>query len=486
MGEAHEISHTDTIGDIDKTKFIIFFDYICESDPIYSMYLNNSYINAYIIEIDNFDNIMNIFDIDEHKIDMTDTKNSDLISRLNSFYCSSYFSSYDIARHNMIYKIYFDEYSLRSGEKLQDIYAQIKNKFSYTGKTYYYDTNGNILKEFFHINGNIEGKFIGYCPYKHTQIYEIDYVNGKIHGKYIKTQNNGRPDIECTFIDGIIDGKFYQYYNEIQIAIECTYVDGKIHGDFRSFHPNGEIAMKCTYVDGKIEGEYMYFGGRNYNDDIIEVMFTNYANGVQNGIQCIYNYSLSQDIYTLKSDCDFVNGRKHGIKNIYNKKGEIVRTITYEDDMKNGLSTYMGETKYGNGYYIKIEKTYKNDKRDGINKYYNELGQLEMTKTYKNDRYYNITYYYSTAVKKQNIKIIYNDRKLFKDDMFCTKKIHITRNYNESGDIISRNKETKIIYHDSYEVCDDSEYYDLCQDNDCPEYYTGFIFKDYQHFDVDM
>jgi antitoxin component YwqK of YwqJK toxin-antitoxin module len=114
-----------------------------------------------------------------------------------------------------------------------------------------------------------------------------------------------------------------------------------------------------------------------------------------------YNYSSSKDTYTLTSDCDYVNGEKNGITNIY--KGErIVRTISFIDNKKNGLSTYIGKTKYGNGYYIQIEKTYKNGYRNGINKYYNDLGQITMTKLYKNDRCYNESYYYSTGVKKKH------------------------------------------------------------------------------------
>jgi antitoxin component YwqK of YwqJK toxin-antitoxin module len=439
------------------SKFVIYFDYLCEIDPKYSSSSDDVYINAYIIKLfyDDNKNIIDVYDIDENVIDITDIKNADLIGRIKNAFCLDYYSTYDIARHNMIYIIYFGEPKSFDNNKYNiNIYKTIRDKFLYTGDSYYYHKDGTILRKCFHINGSIEGKFYGYYYFynplpiddgeyweppngyesfsTYITTYDIDYVNGKMHGKYMKYHRNG------------------------QIQTELNYVDGKIIGKTYSYHEDGSIATECTYVDGKIEGKYISYG---LNCDNITVGISNYVNGKLNGKSRIYIYSSSKDTYTLTSDCDYVNDERDGIKNIY-KDGKLYRTISYKDNKKNGLSTYIGKTKYGNGYYIQIEKTYKDGYRNGINKYYNDLGQITITKEYKNDCCYNESYYYSTGVKKESIDIKYDNKPIYTEYNMCTKEFNVTKKYNESGELVQSKKKTKIIEHDGYEYCNDSDYYD--------------------------
>jgi antitoxin component YwqK of YwqJK toxin-antitoxin module len=440
---------------VDITKFVIYFDYLCETDPKFSSSIDDVYINAYIAEcINNTKVIVTITDINENIIDSTDSTNFDLIERIKNAFCLDYYSTYDIARHNMIYIIYFGKPKSFDNDKYNiNIYKTIRDKLSYTGVSYYYDIDGTILCKCFHINGSIEGKFYGYYYCKplptvggenwelpngyvlsttYITKYDIDYVNGKLHGKYIKYHRNG------------------------QIQTYLNYVDGKIIGKTYSYYEDGSIETECIYIDGKIEGEYISYC-RNYYNIIVGI--SNYVNGKLNGKSREYIYSSSKDTNTLTSDCDYVNGKRNGVKNIY-KDGKLYRTITYKDNKKNGLSTYMGKTKYGNGYYIQIEKTYKDGYRNGINKYYNDLGQITMTKTYKNGGCYNESYYYSTGVKKESIDITYDDTPIYTEYNMCTKEFNVTQKYNESGELVQSEKKTKIIEHDGYENCSDSDYYD--------------------------
>ena len=407
---------------LDTSKFAIYFDYLCKNNPKYSDNSDDKYINAYIVKLYYDDNlhIVDVFDIEGNNIDINDIGNADLIERINKGFYFDVYISFDIAKHNLIYTIYF-------GQPKKDLIGH-----KYNGNSYYYDKNENILRECFHINGKIEGKFIGYDSISYYLKYDINYVNGKMHGKYIK------------------------YYHNGQVQTELNIVDGKIIGKTYSYHDDGSIHTECTYVDGNIEGEYITYGNKIYFSDII-VSISNYVNGKLNGKS--YDYSVSKDKYTIKSDCDYVNGKRNGVKNIY-ENCKIVRTITYKNNKKNGLSTYMGKTKYGNGQYITNEKTYENGKRHGISKYYNDLGQITITKTYKNDRCYNESYYYSTGVKKESIDITYNDTPIYGECNMCTKEFNITKKYNESGELVNYKKKTKIIEHDGYENCLDSDYYE--------------------------
>jgi antitoxin component YwqK of YwqJK toxin-antitoxin module len=500
MDEVHEsIVMSDTTSA--KTSFFPYFDYIGVSDPKYSSDPNATYINAYVVEcLNNKKDIVSITDINENVIDITDSTNFDLKERINNVFCLYYYSTYDIARHNMIYIIYFGEPKMFNDSKYDThIYKTIRDNLSYTGNSYYYHKDGTILRTCFHINGSIEGKFHGYYyngkpistdvgenwghpngenwehpnGYKwsttYILMYEIDYVNGKIHGKYIKKHRCGRNHFECDFENGNIIGLFREYRENGGLATECNYVDGKIEGNFITYGEQGYVIDRHN--------------NHTYNDTIY-VGITNYVNGLENGKSCNYTYSFSKNTYELNWDCNYVNGKINGNKNIYDKNGKIIRTIAFIDNTKNGLSTYMGKTKYGNGYYIQIEKTYKDGYRNGINKYYNELGQITMTKLYKDGRVYNISYYYSTGVKKKSIDITYDDTPIYTEYNMCTKEFHTTKKYNESEEIISIKKKTEIIEHDGYEMCNDSDYYD--SDNGCRNFNDKdkkyICFSEYAHF----
>jgi hypothetical protein len=233
-----------------NTFFSPYFDYIGTSDPKYSFDPNALYINAYIVEYTNkgkYTNkvkytyekdIITITDINENIIDITDSINFDLIQRIKNPRYRDYYPTYDIARHNMIYIIYFGKPEICNYNKYTiNIYKTIRDKFVYTGNSYYYDKNGAIVRKCFHINGLIEGKFYGYhysCKSQPTTdrenlqirndydlststnviIYEIDYVNGKMHGKYLKKYDNGQIHTECNFIDGKINGKMCSYHHD--------------------------------------------------------------------------------------------------------------------------------------------------------------------------------------------------------------------------------------------------------------------------------
>lgn len=295
------------------SKFGIYFDYTCEENHKYSDNSEDTYINAYIVELfyDDKQNIINVFDIDGNNIDFNDIKNADLIERINyrTIYIK-YYPSYDIAKHNLIYEIYFGEPNPYGNIEYNiNIYKTIREKYPYTGDSYYYNKEGNILRKCFHINGLIEGKFYGYYSNSYDLNYDIDYVNGVMHGKYIKYHRNGK------------------------IENELNYIDGKIIGTTYSYHEDGNIATECTYVDGKIEGKYISYG-KIYNDNITIEIY-NYVNGKANGKAYKYNYNYSQETYTLESDCDYVNNEKDGVKNIY-EDGKLYRTITYKNNKKNG------------------------------------------------------------------------------------------------------------------------------------------------------
>jgi antitoxin component YwqK of YwqJK toxin-antitoxin module len=160
----------------------------------------------------------------------------------------------------------------------------------YSGSYKSYDRYGNLIEDFFHINGKIEGTYIRY----YTNIIEwsngvtitnnsdinidikCEYINGKLNGKFIQYHNNKNIIFDYNFANGIkhgmcIDydingnilkkieydnGDFNGYYYEIDIldnkTIECTYKNNLFNGEYKEYDLNKKLILKCNYNLGKI------------------------------------------------------------------------------------------------------------------------------------------------------------------------------------------------------------------------------------------
>ena len=131
---------------------------------------------------------------------------------LNTKLETQLYDTYENAYNNLVYNVFFSEYSKE--RKL------LYGKFEHTG---HIKCN---RKEFFHINGKINGKMTFY-----------DY--------------NDQIECECYYMNGVLNGSFNSYYygkNEIS----CVYVNGKIEGEYT--HSTENFNMKCIYKNGTKNG----------------------------------------------------------------------------------------------------------------------------------------------------------------------------------------------------------------------------------------
>lgn len=331
-------------------------------------------------------NIINVVDVFGNTIDI-DSISSEIKQKITSQRINNkvdIYTDFEHAKHNMIYNIYFGFN--------KDKFIKISNKLEYTGQQYYYD-NENIICDFFHINGRIEGKY-----YNFRERTEIDYVNGKKHGKYMKYDSNENILIECSYSDNKLNGE-YKSYNNVIYDNEYDYDDS--------------VVISCIYVDGKIHGTF------KYNDNIEKkYMITTYNNGIEDGIRYIYDYS-----------------------------GNLIVEFEIHDGKKNGKGY---EYKYASyGRYVAKEENYKNDICEGMQKYYNEYGHLLKSQDsettiyenypdsfhpYKYRTVYTITTYYSSGMKKSicKCKTIYDASSQISSHVLSKDHLNKSSQYNNS------------------------------------------------------
>ena len=296
--ESHEsISHMDILVH-EQPTYQIYFDHIDDE---------NTYINAYIIKcIKSQKKILEVTDIYGNNIDINQDMNAEIIKRYQNYYFYDFYKEYEHAYNNMIYMVYFgtpnidvNTYNYRTTEDFianSCKYKLIRDKLSFTGMNYYYHRDGTILRKCFHTNGIIEGKFYGFWYIDrenyHVCAADIDYVNGNIHGNYIRYHTNG------------------------EIYIQCKFENNKIIEDFSVYDSHGNPNMNCNYDDGKINGKFTYMEHSN-KYPYVQLIVTSYINSIEHGIRAVYHFDENVYKYKLVSTCEYENGEKNGIKMKY-------------------------------------------------------------------------------------------------------------------------------------------------------------------------
>ena len=87
-------------------------------------------------------------------------------------------------------------------------------------------TNGNKLYEGEYKDEKLEGKWIGWWE-NGTKVYEGEYKDGKREGKWTRWWENGNKMYETEYKDGKEEGKCIRWYENGTTRRETEYKDGK-------------------------------------------------------------------------------------------------------------------------------------------------------------------------------------------------------------------------------------------------------------------
>ncbi len=218
--------------------------------------------------------------------------------------------------------------------------------------------------------------------------------------------------------------KYFLACTAILISLQTIAQDNKIISDGHNifYHPNGIIASEGTIRDGKPDGYWKTYnekgiliaeGNRRnfeldstwsfYNDSSILVLQINYREGKKEGIRRTFRaaeileehftndikHGLTVTYYIdgkIKKTVNFNNGLEEGIAREYAHDGTIITLIEYRRGFiidreninrvdKNGLKQGRWKFFYDDGK-VKLEGIYRNDKRNGYFKEYDEKGML--------------------------------------------------------------------------------------------------------------
>jgi antitoxin component YwqK of YwqJK toxin-antitoxin module len=203
------------------------------------------------------------------------------------------------------------------------------------------------------------------------------------------------------------DGYQKFYYPGGVLSSEGLLKNGKPDGYWKSYHENGKIKSEGNRRNWELDSIWKF-----YNEEGKLILEVNYKAGRKNGKKTSYadketiveNFKNDvKDGYTryyfadgrLKLEIPFVNGVEQGFGKEFGADGTIVTLTEYKrgfivDRLRINRKDQSG-LKQGRWYYfyasgsLKMEGTYRNDKKEGYFKEYTEQGDLLRISKYVND-----------------------------------------------------------------------------------------------------
>jgi len=330
-----------------------------------------------------------------------------LIGEVNKEQCAHFYSRVDNV------KKYMDK--IREYINDDNMAIDFLTNYSLMPFESHYD-NGQIKESFFiNLKDKKEGKYRKWYNFGKLS-KDGNYVNGKKDGLWEEWYGTGKQKIKCTYIDGVLNGEYKSWYTDGNLKYLSVYKDGnmishisynedgiekpktvesdlklvetkyrtgelyeryhvdknnKKQGLYNTWYKSGELAVEVNYKDGKLNGLYKLW----YPNGKLEIE-ANHQDDKLNG--------------TLKFEINFKDGKLNGSYKKWSYRGELIEEKYYEDSIEKPKSVEsdlkLVEKKYLTGQLKEQYYVDKNNKKQGLYKYWFENGKLEYEMNYKDGK----------------------------------------------------------------------------------------------------
>jgi len=288
-----------------------------------------------------------------------------------------------------------------------------------------YRSNGDKQAESNYKEGLLDGNYEIYFINSALKLKK-HYKKDLLDGKYAAYYKSGRKRTLKNYINDIIDGTYAKYFDNGKNTLESKgyYVKGKKSGTWQKWTEYGVQVNLENYKNGLRHGtnKYYIFGNLFKNEqykfgrrqgNFVEYFLDkkkkkhiegSYNKGLSNGTWVYWRYSGNEKKKTIQ----YKSGKLSGIKIIYDDYGRIWKKYSYSKNKLNGTYTeYFSELKDKVrliGAYVDNQKVgawthylpdsknvyrivfYKNDKKDGMSKFYYASGKIAKLILYLNGK----------------------------------------------------------------------------------------------------
>jgi len=203
------------------------------------------------------------------------------------------------------------------------------------------------------------------------------------------------------------DGYNVFYYPNGVKSSEGNFRSGKPDGYWKTYYENGVLKSEGNRKNYELDSLWKF-----YNDSSTLILTINYANGKKNGLKTTYRPGETMtEIYAddvkqgnttyfypdgkVKLIIPFIDGLEQGIAKEYAPDGTVITYMEYKKGFlvsrerinrkdRNGMRQGRWKIFFPSGL-VQLDGVYRDDKKNGYFKEYDENGQLLSVKKYVND-----------------------------------------------------------------------------------------------------
>ena len=202
----------------------------------------------------------------------------------------------------------------------------------------FYHKNGVMSSEGWFVNGQPDGFWKTYNE-KGVLISSGKRSNGVIDSTWKFFDAAGRLEKEINYADGKKNGLEVSY-DTLGVKLESTYfLNNQREGTKTIYYPNGKVHWLIPFVANKEEGK-----AKEYSTEGVLMGITKYTMGFVSSVDRFNRYNRNgekegiwkeffPESELVFRDGNYSSGKRNGLFQYYDKKGIVIRTETYENDV---------------------------------------------------------------------------------------------------------------------------------------------------------
>lgn len=181
--------------------------------------------------------------------------------------------------------------------------------------------NGNLAYEGYFKNDKPLGAFKRYYENGKIQSESFFYENSK-YASVMMYNNATRKIASGRYIDKLKDSVWHYYADNGTLILIEQYDAGKMTGESKLyFYPSGELSEVTNYEDGVKHGVYEKY----YLDGTLRLR-TKYCHGVM--CDTLFTYHTNG---VKESETPYSNNRRDGVEKNYDDKGRLLSSVPYKE-----------------------------------------------------------------------------------------------------------------------------------------------------------
>jgi len=202
-------------------------------------------------------------------------------------------------------------------------YAYNYKEGKLNGPTMGYHVNGAVSSIGFYKDDKVLGKY-EYYNSNGVLINVDEYENGELaSSEYIERDGT----VGCTINYFQQSGPVTKQVKYSPVKYEMNLLNGELHGPYYGIDERGDSIYITNFINGKRDGRTRYFSGAGY-----AYFVGNYVNGYQHGLCKYYD-----DLGVLRVTSEFQNDEEDGMEKMYSYNGSVIEEYNNSSDIKQGV-----------------------------------------------------------------------------------------------------------------------------------------------------